>query len=1153
MVFSEFALGFLTNLIYDSSKKIPEEISDIFSKVYDKAIEEFSNKHYKLNGIQIDTFFHQKNVEIAIKKYLKNPDKLDCSNVLIQEFFELFDEEDFSREDANLILSTFFEIIDAEIEKYPELIIYLDHYLAKLTFCEVQETNQGVQELSQDVKEISQTVQKIHKVINESRADQSRKELDIDFDESIKKYLNKIIEEEGKNGISEVYTELSAKEILPITLKFRNEENDKTQDFEVIELVEKEEKLIISGESGSGKTTTLRWLNFTFATKYLENKECSIPLYVELNSYKKGSFYDYFKRQIKKKGLSETTLKTLLEGKVIILLDGLDLLSPTENFFPYDEISDFFSDYSNCQIIISSRPGFFESIRRDFKVSELEKLTDEKIQIFIEKYVEEKELANTLKNKILNNQQLKSILSIPMMLYIAIKVAIGRKDQSDDLLPSNRSELYEAFISTLYSHQEKKGKYLHADRIQIENALTDLYFKLQCRNEVSCKYSETLKFVKKSSEDPIFRKISPQVILEDCFKLGTLNKNNNYVSYGIHQSFQEYFAAIKLKELFESGCDVSESFSHPKWEEVVIFTSEMLNSDSIDEFIDLMISNGEIFLASKCANKASEKIKEKLCSLLADKLDSAYELEKINSIESLERIGITGISAIIRALKDKDVFVRRTAAESLGNIKSEKAVKPLINLLKDEDGSVRFDAAESLGNIKSEKAVQPLINALKDENENVQWSAANALGNIKSEKAVQPLINLLKDEDWSVRWNAAEALGNIKSGEAVQPLINLLNDEDERVRDNAIRTLGNMKSETAVQPLINLVENGDPYVRQSAAEALANIKSKTAVQLIINALKDEDSFVRGNVTEALGNIKAETAVQPLINSLKDEDSYVRWNAAEALGNIKAETAVQPLINSLKDEDSYVRWNAAEALGNIKAETAVQPLINSLKDEDVRWNAADALRKICTIKNKKQLEDLLGSDHEFSVNTAFEILYEIEKKEKSEPLLFKDLKKRSKITPKYNIFVSSVQKELENERVIIKDLMENDPFLSEHYTSLLYEYEPAYPEKTLEGCLNALNRCQVYLLIVGMKYGTLVGEISITHREYLYAKEKGFPILVFIKGERNIEREQGTEALLREIESEDFKYKRFRNVIELKNEVNESLKKLLQDEDKFLRI
>ena len=104
---------------------------DTSSKVYDKAIEEFSNKNYKLTGIQIDTFFHQENVEKAIEKYLRSPDKLDCSNILINEFFELFSEKDFSREDADLILSSFFEIMDDKIEKEPELRDYLILNLVK--------------------------------------------------------------------------------------------------------------------------------------------------------------------------------------------------------------------------------------------------------------------------------------------------------------------------------------------------------------------------------------------------------------------------------------------------------------------------------------------------------------------------------------------------------------------------------------------------------------------------------------------------------------------------------------------------------------------------------------------------------------------------------------------------------------------------------------------------------------------------------------------------------------------------------------------------------------------------------------------------------------------------------------------------------------
>ena len=44
-------------------------------------------------------------------------------------------------------------------------------------------------------------ISEVLKVVNEGRADKSRKELDTDFDESIKKYLNKIIDEDRKIGI----------------------------------------------------------------------------------------------------------------------------------------------------------------------------------------------------------------------------------------------------------------------------------------------------------------------------------------------------------------------------------------------------------------------------------------------------------------------------------------------------------------------------------------------------------------------------------------------------------------------------------------------------------------------------------------------------------------------------------------------------------------------------------------------------------------------------------------------------------------------------------------------------------------------------------------------------------------------------------------
>jgi len=151
-----------------------------------------------------------------------------------------------------------------------------------------------------------------------------------------------------------------------------------------------------------------------------------------------------------------------------------------------------------------------------------------------------------------------------------------------------------------------------------------------------------------------------------------------------------------------------------------------------------------------------------------------------------------------------------------------------------------------------------------------------------------------------------------------------------------------------------------------------------------------------------------------------------------------------------------------------------------------------------------------------------------------------------MTTKLCVFVSSVQKELEDERLIVHNLVNTDAFLSAHCTPILYELEPASPEKALEGCLQSLDGCQVYLLIVGTEYGTPVGGLSITHAEYRRAKELELPVLAFIKGDRSVKREEETVRLLDELDADGPKYKRFGNVIELQKEVRDALVKLLED-------
>lgn len=170
MIISELGLDFLKACFIDSSKKIPDIIFDTYWKVCDEAIKELSNNNPKFYQISIDIFLHEKKVETAIKEYLKNPNKPLCLSVLTNEFFNLFNQEDFSREEARVFLNTFFEVVDSEIEKNPELRDYLELYLAKQinettqkTHQVSQETNQGMQRANQGIQEANQGIRELSK------------------------------------------------------------------------------------------------------------------------------------------------------------------------------------------------------------------------------------------------------------------------------------------------------------------------------------------------------------------------------------------------------------------------------------------------------------------------------------------------------------------------------------------------------------------------------------------------------------------------------------------------------------------------------------------------------------------------------------------------------------------------------------------------------------------------------------------------------------------------------------------------------------------------------------------------------------------------------------------------------------------------------
>ncbi|MEZ2228183.1 MAG: HEAT repeat domain-containing protein [Microcoleus sp.] len=366
------------------------------------------------------------------------------------------------------------------------------------------------------------------------------------------------------------------------------------------------------------------------------------------------------------------------------------------------------------------------------------------------------------------------------------------------------------------------------------------------------------------------------------------------------------------------------------------------------------------------------KIGEPAIPALIEALQDQNLLVRRSAAQVLKQIAGPAIPALAKALKNSDADVRSGGASALGIIGAEaKTVAPqLVPLLKDSDAKVRKSAASALDNIgvEAKTAVPQLIPLLQDSDPKVRRSAAYVLGNIgvEAKTAVPQLIPLLKDSDPKVRSSAADALGNIgaEAKTAVSQLFPLLKDSDANVRSSAASALGNIgvEAKTAVPQLIPLLQDSDPKVRRSAAYVLGNIgvEAKTAVPQLIALLQDSDPKVPSSAASALGNIGAEakTAVSQLFPLLKDSDANVRSSAAYALGRIgaQAQKVVLEIVPLLQDSDANVRRSAADALGNIGAEakTAVSQLFPLLQDSQtkVRSSAAYALESIALSLQEK---------------------------------------------------------------------------------------------------------------------------------------------------------------------------------------------------------
>ena len=194
--------------------------------------------------------------------------------------------------------------------------------------------------------------------------------------------------------------------------------------------------------------------------------------------------------------------------------------------------------------------------------------------------------------------------------------------------------------------------------------------------------------------------------------------------------------------------------------------------------------------------------------------------------------------AALVGLSDASPMVRAVATKAILSIGPAESVAALLPLINDKDEFVRRETAYSLGLTHSRSATDSLIQLLlNDKEDGVRAAAAVALGDIADESSVVALSTVLAPDSTGKRKRAkteknvfvlraaAKSLGQIKSRAGVPALVATLSNEKmvDDVRREAALALGSIGDPVAVPALRLATSSGDPYLAQTAYQSLKKI------------------------------------------------------------------------------------------------------------------------------------------------------------------------------------------------------------------------------------------------------------------------------------------------------------------------------------------
>lgn len=214
---------------------------------------------------------------------------------------------------------------------------------------------------------------------------------------------------------------------------------------------------------------------------------------------------------------------------------------------------------------------------------------------------------------------------------------------------------------------------------------------------------------------------------------------------------------------------------------------------------------------------------------------------------------VTTPSKLLSALKSVDWVTRMRAAEQLGHVGGDEAVRALATALGDHFLEVRLAAARSLVTLGSVEMVGRVLAAFDVPSEMSERRTAEILAGL-GPSAIEPLLEVVKrpgEVSQSVLNVASRVLGALRASTAVPSLTGLLSHEAFTVRLNAVRALGAVGDRAALPAIAALAGDTSWEVRNAVVHAVGKLHAADHVELLTQALSDPSWWVRFSAAQAL--------------------------------------------------------------------------------------------------------------------------------------------------------------------------------------------------------------------------------------------------------------------------------------------------------------